>query len=143
MKYFSELTNKTYDTEEACVKAETEYAELEAKKREEATAVSKEKREMAKVVEDTEAVLDKAIHDYNEAREEARKICEEATKKADGIIAKAKAEVEKAQRSRYEAIADFNKKFGVYTTHYTGDKALKELRRSMEWMNGVFNNFFW
>lgn len=143
MKYYSELTKKAYDTEEDCINAEKMFAEEEAKKKEEASNLSKEKRELAKLIEDAENELDEAYHFYTEAKEDADKIVSDAEKEAAKIIDEACTKVKAAQRKRYEAIANFNKRFGVYTAHYDGDKALKELRRSTEWINNVFGNFFW
>lgn len=143
MKYYSELTKKAYDTEEDCINAEKMFAEEEARKKEEASNLSKEKKELAKVIENADTELDEAYHAYNEARDKAAKIISDAEKDASKMIEEALATVKAAQRKRYEAISDFNKRFGVYTTHYDGDKALKELRRSTEWMNNIFGNLFW
>ena len=143
MKYYSELTKKAYDTEEDCINAEKMFAEEEARKKEEASNLSKEKKELAKVIETADNELDEAYHSYNEAREKANKIISDAEEEASKVLEEARAKVKAAQRKRYEAIADFNKRFGVYTAHYDGDKALKELRRSTEWINNVFGNFFW
>ena len=143
MKYYSELTKQAYDTEEDCVNAEKIFAEEEAKKKEEASNLSKEKKELAKAIELTDEELDKAYHEYNDAREKASKILSGAEAEAGRIISEARDKVKAAQRKRYEAISNFNNKFGVYTTHYDGEKALQELRRSTEWINNVFQNLFW
>ena len=144
MKYYSELTKKAYDTEDECVNAEKLFAEEEAKKKEEASNLSKEKKELAKIIDLADEELDRAYHEYNDAREKATKIMSEAEAEAEKVVTEASNKVKAAQRKRYEAIYNFNKRFGVYTAHYDGDKALKELRRSTEWINNIFgNNLFW
>ena len=142
MKYYSELTKHTYDTEEECVSAETKFAEEEARKKEEASNLSKEKKELAKLIDVADTELDNVYHQYNKAREEANKIISDAQAEADKVIKEASEKVKAAQQKRYDAISNFNKKFGVYTAHYDGDKALQELRRSTEWINNIFRNFF-
>ena len=140
---YKSLNGNHYSTEEECLKADELFAEEEAKKKEAANNLSKEKKELARVIETADNELDEAYHSYNEAREKANKIISDAEEEASKVLEEARTKVKAAQRKRYEAIADFNKRFGVYTAHYDGDKAIKELRRSTEWINNVFGNLFW
>ena len=55
MKYFSEKTKKTYDTEEACLAAEKELDEAAAKKEE---LLAKRKERAAEIEEAYKAVLE-------------------------------------------------------------------------------------
>ena len=95
MKFYSELTNKVYDTEKACMKAEQEYKQaLEAKKREEEMKKLTEKKKQEKRAEDAKRVeakreaMTKAQREY---REELEKFCKEygsyhfTTNSFDGI----------------------------------------------------------
>ena len=52
MKYVSELTKKTYDSEEACLKAEKEFKEAKAKAKAEKEKKDAERSSRAKEVED-------------------------------------------------------------------------------------------
>lgn len=95
MKFYSELTNKVYDTEKSCMKAEQEYKQaLEAKKREEeAKKLAEQKKQenraaAAKNVEAKREAMTKAQREY---REELEKFCKEygsyhfTTNSFDGI----------------------------------------------------------
>jgi hypothetical protein len=95
MKFYSELTNKVYDTEKACMKAEQEYKQaLEAKKREEEMKKLAEKKKQEKRAEDAKRVEVKReamIKAQCEYREELEKFCKEygsyhfTTNSFDGI----------------------------------------------------------
>ena len=145
MKIYSEILNKIFDTVEECEAAETQYKkEQEQKdiaKKEKALMVSKEKKELATVVENAELALTKAYDEYEIAKEEVRKILEESNQKAMDILNPAKENIKKAQEEKYKAISAFNKRFGFYTTTYSGDRAYKELKRATSWINDVFDNF--
>ena len=146
MKIYSEILNKMFDTEDECVKAEEEYQieqeRKEAEKKAAVQAVSKEKKELASAVELAEEALNKAYDEYEIAKEEARKIMEESNKQMLEILNPARDKIKQAQKEKYNAISNFNKKFGLYTAQYTGEKALKEFRRASSWLTDVFNQFF-
>lgn len=81
MKFYSELTNKVYDTEKACMKAEQEYKQaLEAKKREEEMKKLTEKKKQEERAEDAKRVEAK-IQAYVQAQSECRKELESFCKK--------------------------------------------------------------
>ena len=143
MKYFSEVTNKHYDSAEDCIAAEKEFAEAEARKKEAANAVSKEKKEFAKAIENAEIEVDKACEAYNNAKTKAAEIIANAEEEASKLLDEARKKVKEATNNKYEAVAEFNKKFGPYVTHYNDDRALKELRRATSWVNDIFNGFLW
>lgn len=95
MKFYSELTNKVYDTEKACMKAEQEYRQAQAAKmraEEEKRLAEKKKQEKraedAKRVEVKREAMIKAQCEY---REELEKFCKEygsyhfTTNSFDGI----------------------------------------------------------
>ena len=147
MKIYSETLNKLFDTEEQCIKAEEKYAEeqkaIQEEKEVKASAISKEKKDLAQAIELAETNLNKAYEEYELAKEKVKEILEKSNKEMSDILTPAKDAVRKAQEARYRAIETFNKKFGVYTTTYSGDKALRELRRATSWVNDIFNRFFW
>ena len=140
--FYSELLNKYYDTEKDCKKAEQEYEE--AKKKDELTKaqVSKEKKALADEVEKAEHELNSAYHDLEVAYKEADKLINDTRVEARKIISEAKNKVNMAQKEKYQALSKFNEKFGAYTTIYSGDKALEELRRMNSWTNSIFGGFF-
>lgn len=95
MKFYSELTQKVYNTEKACMKAEQEYKQaLEAKKREEEAkklAEQKKQENRAAAAKRVEIKRDAMIKAQKEYREELEKFCKEygtyhfSTNSFDGI----------------------------------------------------------
>lgn len=146
MKFYSEHTKKFYDSEEDCKNAEEEFNRQKAEKEEEEKskmlAVSKEKKELANAIETADANLNKAYEEYELAQKEAKKIMDEAIQKSNEILTPAKENIKNAQVEKYKAISAFNKKYGTYTTTYTGDKAYNEFRRTSDWIDNLFSKFF-
>ena len=140
--FYSEVLNKYYDSEEACNEAEKKY--LEAKKKDELTKAetSKEKKALAASVETADHKVNSAYHDLEVAYNQADEIIKDAKIKANKLIEEAKNKLKSAQEEKYKALSNFNQKFGAYTTTYSGDKALEELRRMNSWINDVFSGFF-
>lgn len=144
MKYFSEITKQTYDSPEECLKAEKNY-KAEQKKKADAEAtrlanISKEKKELARLVEDADARLTEANKLYEVAQNKAAEILEKSNKEVRDILDAAKKEVKAAEQAKLDAILAFNKKFGTYTTTYTGEKAAEEFNRSMNRFDNIFGN---
>lgn len=158
--FYSELTNKYYDSFEECAEAEKQVKEAEdqkkqelAKQEEKKAEISKEKKAMATAVERAESELDyaytqlevakeKASKIYSEAKEQANEIYKKAEEEMQAVLKDAKQAVTDAQEKKFKAVRDFNNKFGVYTTTYSGNKALEELKRANSWINDIFNGFF-
>lgn len=157
MKYYSELTNKTYSTPEECTAAEKAYKAEQKKISDELSAAIAEKKakeeklqaskkELARAIEDADKQVDEANAIYDAAKEKATNILNEANKKANEILAAASEKVKAAEQTRYDAISAFSKKFGPYTTTLTGEKAANAYRKSLKQINDTFNNFwknFW
>jgi len=142
MKYFSEILNKTFDS----IK-ELESAELaeQKKKEEEAVAlekVSNEKKAMAKKVEEAEEALKEAYNKYDLAKENAKKIIEEANLEIAELLKPAETAIKEAQENKYKAVDAFCKKYGKYSAVYTGDQAFREMERMRKYMDSIFNNFW-
>lgn len=157
MKYFSELTNKTYNTEDECLKAEHSYKkeqkriqdEIEkavAEKKAKDEAIQASKKELAKAIEEAKAEVDEATAVYDAAKEKAKEILNDANKKINSLLEAAKDKVKTAEQKKYEAIAAFNKKFGPYTTKLTGTEAANEYNKTIKIINDSIHDFwnrFW
>lgn len=127
MKYFSDITNKTYDSEKDCLDAERDFldkqkAEEDAKKAR-ASEISNQKREAAALIEATSSDLAKAYENYEKAEKNVKEIFKKAYDEAKPILMDAKLAVRKAQENNFNAVKAFNDKFGPYKTVYTGEKA--------------------
>ena len=142
MKYYSELTKKTYETEDECVAAEKAFQEEEAHKKELANAASKEKKELVKNIDAAEANLSDAYKEYAKAKEKVKSIYAAAEKEAAEILNTAKKGVQDAEIAKCKAIKEFNSKYGAYTKSYSGEEALKELERSISWIDNIFGGMF-
>lgn len=147
MKFYSDVLGKLFDSEEECKQAEEKYnkekEEKEAERKAKAALVSREKKELSDAVEAAEAKLSKAYEEYDLAKEEVKKILEESNQKALDILNPAKDAIREAQKERYTAISEFNKKYGIYTAQYTGDKAFREFKRATSWIEDFFNKGYW
>ena len=66
MKYFSEKTNKTYDTEKACLEAENAFDEAAAKERMKKEKLAEERKARANEVEETYKAAVEATKLYRE-----------------------------------------------------------------------------
>ena len=138
MKYFSEKLNKAFDTEEECLTAEAAFdKEQEEKKKQEELAVVT-KKNLAKDIETAGEKVNLAYKEYDAALEEVKKLKEEYSRKAEEILNPAKKAIKDAQKERYDAIKKFNENYGVYTTTYTGDKAVSEFNRVSRWIDSIF-----
>lgn len=142
MKFYSEILKNFYDTEAQCHEAEEVHnKELEAKKMQE-SLVSKEKKQMSKRIEECDVALENAYAAYEAAKEKAKEILEKSNQEISDIITPAYDEVKKAQRQKLEALQDFNRKFGTYTTTYNGEKAVQEFNRATKWFDDLISALF-
>lgn len=131
MKFYSEELKKFFDTEEQCL-SEEEKARVAAEEKK----VTKAK--LAKAVEDADKALDNAYECLEEAKKKVAELQKEYDEKVDAIMNPARDLIKECTENRANAIKEFNDTFGVYTTTYTGNKALNEMLK----MNKVFDNFF-
>lgn len=147
MKYYSEVLDYKFDTEEELVKAEEEYEALQKSRKEKANEekalISKEKKASAAVIKEAEDNVFAAQEKFNEAKKEAQKIIEEARKKAEDIVRTSSKELSAAQEKRYKALKEFNNKFGPYTVSYTGEKAYNEFKKAIDYFNDILNWDSW
>ena len=150
MKYYSEKLEKTFNSEKECLDAEAKY-EREKRDRQieldKAVAESnKTKKELSRVIENAQAEVDEANSLYDVAKEKAQQILKEANIKASDILNAAKEKVKVAEEKKYKAVADFNKKFGPYSTTLTGDRAANEYKKILKGFDNVFSDLwssFW
>lgn len=136
MKFYSEELKKFFDTEEQCL-AEEEKARVEAEEKK----VTKAK--LAKAIEDAERDLDEAYAGLEEAKHRVAELQKEYDEKVDAIMNPACDLIKECTKARADAIKTFNDKFGVYTTTYTGNKALNEFAKIDNIMNQLWKKFYW
>ena len=77
MKYYSEITNRTYNTEKECIEAEQAIVKAREEKKAKEEKLSKERAERAKIVDEKRIAYVKALEDY---REEVQKFVNNSTK---------------------------------------------------------------
>lgn len=160
MKYYSEKLNRNFNTEKECLKAEKQYerektyiknnkplnegqtAELVAKDKVNKSLVSKEKKEYADKITQAEKLLEQANKDYSIAQDKAAEILDKSNKEIKDLLDNAKAKVTEAERARRDALLEFNKKFGPYTAHYTGEKAIEEFNKAVTRFNEPIYDLF-
>lgn len=137
---------KTYETVDECIKADEAFDKaLIAKEKEESEkkiSLSTRKKEKAAAIQAADDALALAQTELDKAREEGRKLIEDAQAEAKKLIKEAAGKVRVASDKKYEAISDFNKEFGTYTTTYTGQKALEEYNRMTRHFNDILDNIF-
>lgn len=126
MRYYSDELKRFFDTEEQCL-AEEEKARVAAEEKK----VTKAK--LAKAVEDADKALEEAYELLGNAKEQVAELQKEYDEKVDAIMNPAHERVKECAKARAEAIKNFNENFGAYTTTYSGDKALNELRKLEEY----------
>lgn len=66
MKYYSEITNRTYNTEKECIEAEQAIIKAREEKKAKEEKLSKERAERAKIVDEKRVAYVKALEDYRE-----------------------------------------------------------------------------
>lgn len=142
MKYYSEKLAKMFSTEEELTKAEKEFEELKTKKEKQKTELALSKKKMAESIEKANSEIDDARENYAKVYEEAEKIINKARKEAEDLLNPARERIREAQYKKYNAVKEFNNKYGPYTVSYTGEKAYNEFKRSSDWMNYMINEFF-
>lgn len=160
MKYYSEKLDKTFNTEKECLKAEKEYerknkyikenkplnenetSEELAKQQVNKSLISKEKKEYANKVAEAEKALEEANNIYSTAQDRAAEILETSNRQVKEILEEAKNRVKDAERARRDALVEFNKRFGPYTTHYTGERAVDEFNKAINRFNEPIYDLF-
>ena len=147
MKFYSEELKRFFDTEEECLSAE----ETARQKADEKKAT---KAKLAKAVEDADKALELAYKDLNNAKEEVSKLQKEYEEQeaklqkkydemVDALMNPALDNIKECNKVRAEAIKNFNDKFGVYTTTYTGNQAINEMLKMEDILEKFFKKFYY
>ena len=145
MKYYSELTKKLYETEEAAKEAERELEATKAKNAE----LAKAKKQEASKVEDAFKARNAARREYNTKLVEARKIYNDAiiaAKKAfNETLTTATDAKDKAEEAYNTALKEFTAKYESYhMTLKDGDNVVtisNASDKNFETMGKEFNSF--
>ena len=140
MLYYSEKLEELFENEEALNSAEAKYDEEQQEKERIEKDKKAEKKRLAKLIEDAEADIDKARDELVEVKAEVVKIIDSTEETVNKMLKDAEDKITQAQERRYEAIKNFNEKFGTYTKTYTGDKAYNEIKRNADLMGLLFNH---
>lgn len=123
MKYYSEKTDKKYDSVGELEKDEKAYDD---RKKAELT-VRSDRAAMAKKVEDADKAYSSAVERYDADRAAAydayKKAIEAARAEYQKAIDAAEAPVKEAEKSRRQELEAFCDKYGAYHKTYTGEKA--------------------
>lgn len=138
MKFYSEKLEKFFDSEAECKKAEEENLN----KSEIEKVDSKDRKTYAKVIEEADKALEEEYAKYEEAKKKIIQLKKKCDEECEKILFDAKKELKVAQDKKFAAVQKFNEKFGPYTISYTGDKALKEMRRHFDTNADLFHWFF-
>ena len=136
MRFYSDELKKFFDTEEECLSAE-ETAKVKAEEKK----VTKAK--LAKAVEDAEKDLDEAYAGLEEAKKKVAELQKEYDDKVDAIMNPAHDLIKECTKARAEAIKEFNDNFGVYTTTYSGNKALNEFAKTAAMIDQFWKRFYY
>ena len=150
VKVYSDVLNEFFDTIEEAKQAEYEEEALKEKEDIAVKEQSNEKKALAKVIEDCEENVLKAEAEFDVAKTKVEELYADAKKRADeilketraktyDILSEAKKNVQKANEEKYNAVCEFNKKFGAYTKQYTGKKAADELLRHLKFFSDIFD----
>lgn len=110
-KYYSDVLDKIFDTEEELEKAEKEHEEAEAKKAEAKALVKKE----CEVVNDAFVARNAARHTYNEKVLEARKIYNDEVKAAQEKYQKS---LEEVTANKTAAEKEFDTKLAEFKNNH-------------------------
>ena len=155
MKYYSDITEKVYNTEEDLKIAEKGFlaskAEEEKKGKSltdkgdsEKSAVSARKKELSTDIREQERAVTAAYKQLEEAKKTAQKIMAQARHDADEVIKEATEVLNNEISIRKDLIKQFNEEFGPYTVTYTGERAEEEYYKALNRIKALFesNPFF-
>ena len=136
MKFYSEQLKRFFDTEEQCL-------EEEEKAKTAAETTKQTKAKLAKAIENADKELDDAYAALTAAEKQVEELQNEYDQRVADIMDPAREHIRECTKKRAEAIKEFNEKYGVYTTTYTGNKALNELMRADKIIDNLFKRFYW
>lgn len=135
MRIYSDITKKFYDNVKACEEAESAFEK-------EKENTGKRKKELAKAIENADTKLTEANKLYEAAKLRAADILEKSNKEVKEILDTAENEVKTAEQEKLNAVMNFNKEFGTYTTTLTGEKAAEEYNKSLSRFDNIIDSIF-
>ena len=136
MKFYSEQLKRFFDTEE-------QWLEEEEKAKTAIETTKQTKAKLAKAIENADKELDDAYAALTAAEKQVEELQNEYDQRVADIMDPARERIRECIKKRAEAIKEFNEKYGVYTTTYTGNKALNELMRADKIIDDLFKRFYW
>lgn len=136
MRYYSDELKKFYDTEEALLAAEET-----ARKQAEETKITKAK--LAKNIEEAKAAVDDAYIQFDEAKAKVEELQKEYDAKVNEIMDPVRSNLQKCVAAKRDAIQEFNKNYGAYTTVYKGNDAINEWIKTAKSIDKIFNRLWW
>lgn len=142
MKYYSEKLDKMFVSEDALNAAEKATDELNKKKLTEKEELSKSKRDAAKRVEQASKDAQEARCAYKQVEIAARQKYTDAVNTARNELRKtlvsAYKTVTDASNTEFQALKEFNEKYGPYTTTYTTHD-LTNMFDMVTWFSNLFD----
>lgn len=170
MRYYSDILDEFFETEEQCKKAESECIEdmvppedeesldeccvceksipCNECKVEEKKETTPTKKDLADRVQECEEKVKEAYELYSVAEKKANELSKQYLEEVDKIMSPAKKAVKDAEAEKYKAIKDFNDAYGVYRVSYTGARAAEEFNRALrkfedthKWVDSIFTWF--
>lgn len=155
VKFYSDLLNTYFDTQEDAEQAEAEF-KVPPVKEDKTPAVEEpknEKKALAKKISELDDKVAQAQAEYEKRKDlvvklyeekvaEAKKIVEDAEEDALKILKEEKKKVNDAVSERYSAICEFTDKYGCYTRQYSGKRAYEEFVKYMNEFDNIFKTGF-
>ena len=162
MRYYSDILDQVFETEELCRQAEEEYIKAMDPPEEDGgtdectdcstkssvdrkDSVTPTKKDLADRVQECEEKLKEAYELHSVAEQKANEISKRYLEELDKIMSPANKSVKDAEAAKYKAIRDFNDAYGVYRASYTGAKAAEEFKRAIKQFEATrkwVDNFF-
>ena len=157
MKFYSELLDRLFDSEEALKEEESKMnPPKKSKKHEPASNVHKDvvkeqevptKKQLADAVEAADTAVKEAYAEYETAKVRVEELSKKYLAEVNAILDPAEKAVKDAEQKRYEAIKKFNDSYGAYQVTYTGSRAADEFIKAVSNMNfknnSILKDLFW
>lgn len=152
VKFYSDLLNTYFDTQEDAEQAEAEF-KVPTVDKSPAEEPKNEKKALAKKISELDDKVAQAQAEYEKRKDivvklyeeklaEAKKIVKEAEEDALKILKEEKKKVNDAVSERYSAICEFTDKYGCYTKQYSGKRAYEEFVKYMNEFDNIFKTGF-
>ena len=104
-------------------------------------AISKDKKELSNKIESTETELNNAYKEYQDALVQVRNLNAEHDQKVKAILGDVENKLATAKQAHYQAVRDFNHKYGAYRKVYTGEEAKEREKLIRDMFNAFDTNW--